>query len=156
VDLNIFRDPVLFFAFGFGSGLSPVAPGTCGTLVAIPFFLLLQPLDLAVYVAIVTLAAGAGVWICSLASRSLGVHDFRGIVWDEIVGYWITMSGAPLSLQTVVTGFVLFRFFDIVKPWPIRVVDRAVGGGLGIMLDDVAAGGFAWLVLWGLIQLGIF
>ncbi len=153
--MNIFRDPVLFFAFGFGSGLSPIAPGTCGTLVAIPLFLLLQSLDLAAYLALIGLAAGAGMWICSLASRNLCVHDYQGIVWDEIVGYWITMSGVPVSLQTIVTGFVLFRFFDIIKPWPIRAVDRSVGGGVGIMLDDVIAGFFAWLVLYELIQLEI-
>ena len=145
--MNIFRDPILLIAFGFGSGLSPKAPGTCGTLLAIPLFLLLQQFSLASYLAIVGVAAVAGVWICSLASAKLGVHDHQGIVWDEIVGYWITMTGIAVSLQTVIAGFMLFRFFDIVKPWPIRQIDRSVAGGLGIMLDDVIAGVFAWAVL---------
>lgn len=153
--MNIFRDPILFFAFGFGSGLSPIAPGTCGTLVAIPFFLLLQPLGMAPYMALVGLATVVGVWICTQASRKVGVHDHQGIVWDEIVGYWITMAGIPVSVETVFSGFVLFRFFDIVKPWPIRPIDRFVDGGLGVMLDDVVAGIFAWIVLYGLVYFGL-
>ena len=153
--MNIFRDPVLLIAFGFGSGLSPRAPGTCGTLVAIPLFLLLQQLSLVPYLAIVGVAAVAGVWICSLASAKLGVHDHQGIVWDEIVGYWITMAGIAVSIQTVVAGFILFRFFDVVKPWPIRQIDRSVAGGLGIMLDDVIAGVFAWVVLNSLLLAGL-
>jgi phosphatidylglycerophosphatase A len=153
--MNIFRDPVLLIAFGFGSGLSPRAQGTCGTLVAIPLFLLLQQFSLAPYLAIVGVAAVAGVWICSLASVKLGVHDHQGIVWDEIVGYWITMAGVAVSVQTVVAGFILFRFFDVVKPWPIRQIDRSVAGGLGIMLDDVIAGVFAWVVLNILLLAGL-
>ena len=145
--MNIFRDPVLLIAFGFGSGLSPRAPGTCGTLVAVPLFLLLQQFSLTSYLAIVGVAAVAGVWVCSLASTRLGVHDHQGIVWDEIVGYWITMAGIAVSVQTIIAGFILFRFFDITKPWPISQIDRSVSGGLGIMLDDVIAGVFAWIVL---------
>jgi phosphatidylglycerophosphatase A len=153
--MNIFRDPILLIAFGFGSGLLPKAPGTCGTLLAIPLFLLLQQFSLASYLAIVGVAAVAGVWICSLASTKLGVHDHQGIVWDEIVGYWITMTGIAVSIQTVIAGFILFRFFDIVKPWPIRQIDRSVAGGLGIMLDDVIAGVFAWGVLNILLLMGL-
>lgn len=153
--MNIFRDTTLFIAFGFGSGLSPFAPGTCGTLVAIPLFLWLQPLNMTLYLIIVCVAFIGGVWICSRASKKLGVHDHQGIVWDEIVGFWITMAGMPVSITTVIAGFILFRFFDIVKPWPIRPIDRSVQGGLGIMLDDLVAGLFAWLILYGLIALEV-
>ncbi|MGR9105592.1 MAG: phosphatidylglycerophosphatase A family protein [Gammaproteobacteria bacterium] len=153
--MNIFRDPVLFIAFGFGSGLSPRAPGTCGTLIAVPLFLCLEPLGLGPYLVVVALAAAFGVWICSSASRKLGVHDHPGIVWDEIVGYWITMAGIPVAAQSLLAGFVLFRFFDIVKPWPIRSVDRKVSGGLGIMLDDVLAGLAAWALLTGMKLAGL-
>ncbi|MCI0667402.1 MAG: phosphatidylglycerophosphatase A [Methylococcaceae bacterium] len=149
--MNIFRDPVLFIAFGFGSGLSPKAPGTCGTLVAIPLFLLLQTLGVIPYLAAVGFAGAGGVWICSKASRTLNVRDHQGIVWDEIVGFWISMAGVPVSVQSVLAGFLLFRFFDILKPWPIKTIDRSVAGGLGVMLDDVIAGVFAWLVMQGLI-----
>jgi phosphatidylglycerophosphatase A len=153
--MNIFRDPVMLIAFGFGSGLSPKAPGTCGTLVAIPLFLLLQPLGTNAYLSIVALAGTAGVWICSKAARKLNVHDHPGIVWDEIVGFWISMAGIPVSVETVLAGFLLFRFFDILKPWPIGSIDRCVEGGLGVMLDDVAAGVFSWLGLQALIGSGL-
>jgi phosphatidylglycerophosphatase A len=153
--MNIFRDPILLIAFGFGSGLSPKAPGTCGTLLAIPFFLLLQRLGTLPYLVLVGLAAGGGVWVCSQASRKLGIHDHQGIVWDELVGYWITMIGVPMSFQSIFAGFALFRFFDILKPWPIKVIDRSIGGGLGIMLDDVLAGVFACLALQILILTGL-
>ncbi len=138
--MNIFRDPILFFAFGFGSGLAKKAPGTCGTLVAVPLFALLAGLDLMTYIALILALYIFGVWICDKASEKLGVHDHQGIVWDEIVGYLITMVGMPLSWPTIIMGFILFRFFDIVKPWPIHVIDRQVSGGQGIMLDDVLAG----------------
>ncbi|MFV0278205.1 MAG: phosphatidylglycerophosphatase A [Parahaliea sp.] len=144
-----FRNPVQFLAFGFGSGLSPRAPGTVGTLVAVPLYLLLAPLSLAVYSAIVVAAFVLGVFLCGHASRQLGVHDHGGIVWDEFVGYWIAMWAAPQGWLWVVLGFVLFRLFDILKPWPIGWLDRRVHGGLGIMIDDVVAGLMAWGCLQG-------
>ena len=153
--MNIFRDPFLFVAFGFGSGLSPKAPGTMGTIVAIPLFILLSKLGLLVYVLIVIAAALLGIWVCAKASERLGVHDHGGIVWDEIVGYWITMIGMPVSLSSIALGFVLFRFFDIVKPWPISYVDRHVPGGLGVMLDDIVAGVFAWITMASVYALDI-
>lgn len=146
--MNIFRDPFLFVAFGFGSGLSPKAPGTAGTLLAIPIYLMLANLDLSIYLAFVIAASISGIWICNQASQRLGVHDHGGIVWDEMVGFWITMAGIPASLFSVSLGFLLFRLFDIVKPWPIGPIDRQVGGGLGIMLDDIAAGAMAWVIVW--------
>jgi thiamine-monophosphate kinase len=129
-----------FLAFGFGSGLSPKAPGTVGTLVAVPLYLLLAPLTLPLYSAVVLLAALAGVFICGKASRELAVHDHPGIVWDEFVGFWVTMWAVPLNWQAVLAGFLLFRLFDIAKPWPIRYYDTHTGGGFGIMLDDILAG----------------
>lgn len=145
------RHPVDFLGLGFGSGLVPLAPGTAGTLVAIPVYLLLQPLSVTYYLALVVLMFLAGIAICAHTTRRLGVHDHPGIVWDEIVGYLVTMVFAPAGWQWVVVGFLLFRLFDIVKPWPIRWCDHKVHGGFGIMLDDLLAGVFAAAVLQGLV-----
>ena len=139
--------PLQVIAFGFGAGASPVAPGTLGTLVAVPFWLRLQPLDPVVYLLSLGLLFGFGLWICGRTARALGVHDHPGIVWDEMVGLWLTLYLAPPAWWAVLAGFLLFRLFDILKPWPISLVDRRVQGGLGIMLDDVLAGAMAWGVL---------
>jgi phosphatidylglycerophosphatase A len=139
--------PSGLLSLGFGSGLVPVAPGTTGTLAAIPVYLLLQDLTLAVYVAVVSVMFIAGIPLCAWTARRLGVHDHPAIVWDEIVGYLVTMVAAPAGWQWIVAGFVLFRLFDIAKPWPISWLDRRVTGGLGIMLDDLVAGIFAAAVL---------
>lgn len=141
------KDPVNFLALGFGSGLSTRAPGTMGTLVAIPLYLLLQPLPLIGYLAVVVAGSLMGIWICGRSADHLGVHDHPGIVWDEIIGYLITMIAAPAGWLWVLTGFGLFRLFDIWKPWPINTVDRHVDGGLGIMLDDILAGLYAFAAL---------
>ena len=147
---SLLRDPIHFLALGFGSGLSPKAPGTAGTLMAIPLYLLLQPLAWPLYVAVVVVTALVGIAICDISARRLGVHDHPGIVWDEFVGYWITMFLAPAGWLWIFIGFVLFRIFDILKPWPIRWLDRHVEGGLGIMVDDILAGIFAFGVMQGL------
>ena len=144
--------PVDFLALGFGSGLVPRAPGTAGTVAAIPVYLLLQPLAMPYYAAVVLLLGLAGIAICGHAANRLGVHDHPGIVWDEIVGYLVTMAFAPPGWLWIVLGFVLFRFFDIVKPWPIRWFDRQLGGGLGIMLDDLLAGVFSEVLLQMLVN----
>jgi phosphatidylglycerophosphatase A len=144
---TVLKSPVHFLAFGLGSGLSPKAPGTAGTLAAVPLYLLLLQLPLAYYVLALLVATVFGVWVCGKSSQLLGVHDHGGIVWDEFVGFWITMLMAPPGWLWLLCGFVLFRFFDIWKPWPIRAVDRKVEGGLGIMLDDILAGAFALLAL---------
>jgi phosphatidylglycerophosphatase A len=142
-----FSRPVQFFAFGFGSGLSPWAPGTAGTLLAIPLYLLVSTWSLPVYTLFILITFVLGIWICDVASRQLGVHDHSGIVWDEFVGYWITMWALPVSWQWIVAGFVMFRIFDILKPWPISWLDKKVGGGFGIMIDDIVAGILACAVL---------
>ena len=144
---SVWRNPVHFLACGFGSGAAPVAPGTFGTLAAIPIYLLLEPLPVWVFLAIVTLLFFVGIELCEQTAKDFGVHDHGGIVWDEIVGYQITMIVAPPGWLWVIAGFLLFRFFDILKPWPIRSLDRNVTGGLGIMVDVVLAGIYAALAL---------
>lgn len=142
-----------FLAFGFGSGALPKAPGTFGTLMAVPLYLALVWLPLWAFIGVILLAFVLGCYLCESVSRDLGVHDHGGIVWDEFVGFWITMIAVPVSWQTVVAGFLLFRFFDVIKPWPIRWFDQRVQGGVGIMIDDVIAGVFAWVVLQGVLLL---
>jgi phosphatidylglycerophosphatase A len=133
-------NPIHFLALGFGSGLLPKAPGTYGTLAAIPLYLLLAPTSMNFYLVVVILMSVSGIYICGKAAEDAGVHDHGAIVWDEIVGFLITMFLVPLSWQSVVVGFVLFRIFDIFKPWPISFIDKNVHGGLGIMVDDILAG----------------
>jgi len=144
---QIMTDPVLFLAFGFGSGLAKKAPGTCGTIAAIPVYYLLAQASFTIYSLLTIIATIAGVWFCDVAAKKLDEHDFGGIVWDEVAGYLITMWFVPFSWQALLIGFVLFRFFDILKPWPIKWIDKQVHGGLGIMLDDVLAGVFAGILL---------
>ena len=139
--------PVDCLALGFGSGLVPLAPGTAGTLVAIPIYLLMQSLSLNIYLPLVAGLFLLGIPICAHTAERIGVHDHPGIVWDEIVGYLVTMALAPPGWAWVAVGFVLFRFFDVITPWPIGWCDRRVHGGLGIMLDDLLAGVMAAAVL---------
>ncbi len=141
------RNPVHLLALGFGSGLAPVAPGTVGTVVGVLLYLPLASLDTLPYVLVVVAATIAGIWLCEFTARDLGTHDHPSIVWDEIAGFLVTMVGAPSGWQWMILGFLLFRLFDIWKPWPIRPIDRRVKGGLGIMLDDILAGIFAALCL---------
>jgi phosphatidylglycerophosphatase A len=144
---EILSNPIHCLAFGFGSGLAPKAPGTFGTLLAVPLYLLLFQLSLLPYILVVVIAFAIGIYLCGRTATDLGVHDHPGIVWDEFVGFWITMIAAPAGWLWVVIGFILFRLFDIWKPWPIRFFDKNVESGLGIMIDDVLAGIYALLVL---------
>ncbi len=141
------KTPSGFLAFGFGSGLAPVAPGTFGTLMAIPLYLLMAPLPWLIYLVLTAIAFVVGVFLCDRARHLLGVHDHGGIVWDEFVGLWITLFLVPNEWPWLLAGFLLFRFFDIVKPFPIKWLDKKVKGGFGIMIDDVIAGLFAWAIL---------
>ena len=137
-------NPVHFLALGFGSGLAPKMPGTFGTLAALPTVVLLSYYSsFFVYLIVTILVSIVGIWICGKAAQDMGAHDDSSIVWDEIAGMLITMLAVPLSWQTVLAGFLLFRFFDILKPWPISYLDKHVHGGFGIMIDDVLAGLFA-------------
>lgn len=144
---SIWTDPLLLLACGLGSGAARFAPGTFGTLVAIPLYWFMQPLSILYYALITLVLFLLGIGLCGYASRKLGVHDHPGIVWDEIVGYLITMFMAPAGLMWIIIGFALFRLFDIWKPWPIGWLDAKVSGGFGIMIDDVLAGIYAACLL---------
>jgi len=148
------RRPHHWLAYGFGSGLVPWAPGTAGTLAAVPLYLLLRPLPLGWYLAAVALLFAIGIWACDKTERELHSKDPSAIVWDEIVGFLLTMTAAPPGWSWILAGFVLFRIFDILKPWPIRVLDEKLSGGSGIMLDDLLAGAMAWAIL-NLLQAAI-
>lgn len=141
------RDPFLLLALGFGSGLAGRGPGTAGTVVGMGLYLLIASLPTAAVVAVTVVVVAVGIPLCGYAARRLGVHDDPGIVWDEIAGYLVTMLLLPFEALWIVAGFVLFRILDIAKPWPIGWLDRRLGGGTGIMVDDILAGAVACLVL---------
>ena len=155
INIKQLKDPVVLLAVGFGSGLAPRAPGTAGTVMAVPLYLLMQPLPLVTYLLITTCLFIAGIWICTYAAEKLGVHDHPSIVIDEIVGYLITMIAAPAGWLPVLIGFILFRLLDAIKPWPISWFDRNINGGLGIMIDDVIAGIIAMALIQGLVYFQI-
>lgn len=156
VPQSVWRNWIHFLACGFGFGAIPWAPGTMGTIVAIPFFYILAPLPNTIYLMLLVILFVAGCWLCEIAARDFGVHDHSGIVWDEIVGLLLALWGLPIAWPWVLLGFILFRIFDITKPFPISWLDKQIGGGLGIMLDDVLAGLYALVighialwVMWG-------
>jgi phosphatidylglycerophosphatase A len=135
--------PAHFLAFGFGAGLIHKAPGTWGTLVAFPIFAIMQ---FGGFVAVLAAAVAlfvAGIWAAGVAGRSLGVADHGGIVIDEIAAFLLVLAFTPAAVTWWVIAFLLFRLFDIWKPWPIRWADRTVKGGFGVMFDDVLAAGFS-------------
>ncbi|MET0014740.1 MAG: phosphatidylglycerophosphatase A [Sedimenticola sp.] len=140
-------NPVHLLAFGMGSGAAPKAPGTVGTLAVIPIYLGVRHLDSVSYLLLVALLFVIGIWLCGRTSSDLGVHDHGGIVWDEWVGFLLALWLIPPGWVWLLAGFLLFRLFDILKPWPIGWLDRRVSGGFGIMLDDLIAGLFALGVL---------
>jgi len=145
---DLLRHPVHFLSLGFGSGLVPKAPGTAGTLTAIPVYYLCAVLltDMG-YVLVTLFACLLGIYLCGQTTRSLGVKDHPAIVWDEFCGFMITMLFVPPSFINVLAGFILFRVFDITKPWPVSVIDSRMHGGLGVMLDDIVAGLYALVLL---------
>jgi phosphatidylglycerophosphatase A len=144
---KVMTDPVHLLAFGFGTGLAPFAPGTFGSIPGVLLFWLTLDFGLYVQFAIAAAISLAGVWICGTSARKIGVHDHGGIVWDEIAGMYLTLLAAPVSVAGWILAFVLFRVMDIVKPWPIRDLDHRLGGGVGIMLDDLAAALYAAVLL---------
>jgi phosphatidylglycerophosphatase A len=141
------RNPVHLLAFGFGSGLSPKAPGTAGTLVALPIWWLFAQTPLWGYALLTLVVIAVGVPLCGRTARDLGVHDHGGIVIDEIAGFLVTMFAVPVSPLAALSGFLLFRLFDIAKPWPIGWLDKRIEGGTGIMVDDLVAGLYACVLL---------
>lgn len=149
--LALMKNPLHFASLGFGAGLSPFAPGTIGTIVAIPIYLLMFNLPVWQYLVGVLLLFVIGIGLCEATSRALGVKDHRSIVWDEIVGYLLTMAVVPRGddwpWTWIIAGFFLFRLFDVWKPWPVRIADQRVSGGLGVMLDDILAAVYALLTM---------
>lgn len=140
--------PAGWIACGLGSGLAPVAQGTVGSLAAILPWLLLRELSLPLNLLVIVLGFALGTWACNVAGRALAVDDHRALVWDEFIGQWIALLPALLApWWAVLAGFVLFRLFDVWKPWPIGWLDRRLKGGLGVMADDALAGAFAAVVL---------
>lgn len=151
--VNLYH-PAHFLGFGFGSGLVGLMPGTMGSLVAIPIVILMSYLALIPYVILTTVAAVGGIYICQKVSDDMGVHDHGAIVWDEIAGMMIVFIAIPISWHSLLIGFLLFRVFDILKPWPISFLDKNVHGGWGIMVDDIVAGFFSLICL-HLIYIGL-
>lgn len=144
--------PAHLVAFGFGSGLAPKAPGTVGTLLGIPLYwaIVAAAPDLPNQIILVIAAFLFGIWACARTGRALGVADHGGIVWDEIVAFALVLLFTPAGFAWMATAFVLFRAFDIVKPWPIRLADRRLKNGFGVMFDDLLAALYAIAVLKGL------
>jgi phosphatidylglycerophosphatase A len=138
---------VVVLAVGFGAGRCPVAPGTCGTIAALPIYYLIRDLPLAWYLGFTASSFLAGIAICGAGARSLGAKDPPSIVWDEWVGLLVALTGAPRDWAWVIAGVVSFRLFDIAKPWPVGLAERKLSGGFGIMADDLLAGMYAWLTL---------
>jgi phosphatidylglycerophosphatase A len=148
---SVWKNPIHFLAFGFGSGASPIAPGTAGTVVGVLFYLVLQPLNLLYYALAVISLFIIGCYLCGKTEKDVGVVDHSGIVWDEIVGYLVTMFAAPRGWIWIILGFILFRFFDITKFWPIKATEEKLSGGLAVMLDDIVAALYALFVLQSLV-----
>jgi len=144
---TVWTNPIHFLAFGFGAGTSPIAPGTCGTLIAVPLYLLLNHFSVFIYSIILLAVIIIGIGLCDVTERAVGIRDHSGIVWDEIAGFLLTMLAAPQGIKWIIIGFILFRIFDIWKPQPIRWLDQHIHGGLGIMVDDLLAAVYAWIIL---------
>lgn len=151
----LLKNPIHFLALGFGTGLAPQAPGTFGTLAAIPVVILAACLGVTGFIIATVVACAVGVFFCDYTAKAMGEHDHPSIVWDEIAGFMVAMIAIPISWQTLLVAFVLFRIFDIFKPWPIRYLDKHVSGGVGIMLDDILAGFAALAILHALLAYGI-
>ena len=139
-----------FIAFGGGAGLSPVAPGTVGTLAAFPLYWLfnyyLDPIHFLILIDILFII---GIWACGITGKALGAHDHGGMVWDEIVAFLLVLYFIPDDWTWQVAAFLLFRLFDITKPQPIRYYDNKLRGGFGVMFDDLIAAFFTLLCLAG-------
>ena len=141
------RNPWHLLATGFGSGLSPVVPGTMGSLAAIPFWYLMTFLPWQLYSLVVMMSICIGVYLCHRTAKDMGTHDHGSIVWDEIVPFWLVLLMTPDSFLWQLAAFVLFRYFDITKPQPARYFDEHVKNGFGVMADDLVAAGYTLLAL---------
>jgi phosphatidylglycerophosphatase A len=147
IPARVFQDPLLFVAFGFGSGIAPFAPGTFGTLLAAILYALLPAMSFMTQLIGTLCVVAFCIWICSLASRRIAVHDHPGMCLDEFAGFAVAMLGSPNRFPYLVAAFLLFRFFDIIKPWPISWADKHIHGGFGMVFDDVLAGAVTALLL---------
>jgi phosphatidylglycerophosphatase A len=149
----LFAHPYHFVALGFGAGLAPFAPGTFGTLLAVPIFLLLAPrLDPIGLLIVLGFMFLAGIWVCDRTGRDLGVPDHQAMVWDEVVAFMLVLFFTPPTLVWLVVAFLLFRLFDVLKPGPIRYIETRFRGGFGVMIDDLVAA-FMTLICLALIKL---
>jgi len=147
IPVKMLLNPVHFFALGFGSGLAPRIPGTTGTLVGVLLFILMPDMDWITYLVVVVCGFLFGIFCCGYTTKVLNVHDHHSIVWDEIIGYLVTMFMVPKEWIWILIGFILFRTFDIFKPWPISFIDHRIKSGFGIMLDDVVAALFSLAII---------
>jgi len=153
----VFQSVWRIVAFGFGSGLLRPAPGTWGTLLGwLLWIVLLQGRSDGFILIVLVTAFVIGCWACERAGRALGVPDHGGMVWDEIVAFWLVLWLTPHSLAAQAVAFVLFRGFDIVKPQPVRYFDARFKGGFGVMLDDIVAAAYSLLIMAILVSLGVF
>jgi phosphatidylglycerophosphatase A len=143
----LLRHPAHFIAFGGGAGLVPGAPGTMGTLLALPLYWLIAPwLGPLEFLLVMAALFALGVWVCEVTGRAIGVPDHRGMVWDEVVAFLLVLFFIPATLLWQATAFLLFRLFDILKPPPIRFYERTFKNGFGVMLDDLVAAFYTLLV----------
>lgn len=147
------KNPVHFLALGFGSGLVPLMPGTFGSLAALPLLFAMSFASLEGFIFITVVCFFVGIYLCGRTAHDMKMHDHGSIVWDEVAGMMVTFIAIPLDLLSLFLGFLLFRFFDILKPWPISIFDRHVHGGFGIMIDDIVAGAIACACLHGILYL---
>lgn len=147
----LIQHPAHFLALGFGTGLSPKAPGTVGTLIGLPMYYLIRGQSINLQLITIAAAFMIGIYLCDKTGKALGVADHGGIVWDEIVAMMLVLTITPFSLLWWVVAFVLFRLFDIWKPFPIRQCDAKLKGGFGVMFDDLLAAVYAMLILKALL-----
>lgn len=147
----LLEHPAHFFGLGFGSGLAPKAPGTFGTIVGFPLYFLIATFDLALQLSIIAALFLVGIYFCEVTGKSLGVSDHGGIVWDEIVAMMLVLAFTPNQWQWWLVAFILFRLFDIWKPFPIRQFDAKLKNGFGVMFDDLLAAIYAIIGLQGLL-----
>ena len=144
----LLRRPAHFIALGFGAGLIPVAPGTFGTLLALPLYWLIRPeVGPTEYLLVILVLFGLGIWACDVTGRAIGAPDHGGMVWDETVAFLLVLFFTPAALHWQAVAFLLFRLFDILKPPPIRYYDRTFKSGFGVMLDDLVAAFYTLIVL---------
>ncbi|NQY43204.1 MAG: phosphatidylglycerophosphatase A [Legionellales bacterium] len=146
-NIDVWRNPIYFLGFGFGLGLFPKMPGTFGTLGAIPLYLLILDFSLVNYVVLCTILFILGVYICTITEIDSGIEDNPKIVWDEIVGFLVALSVTPVSIYWIIYAFVVFRVLDIIKPWPIYIIEKKTSSGLSIMIDDLVAGIMTALII---------